>query len=316
MKQSLGLISLVVRDYDEAIRFFVGTLGFELVDDTFIPEQDKRWVIVSPPGATESRLLLARASTPEQASRIGAQTGGRVFLFLHTDDFWRDYNRYQASGVEFVRAPRDEPYGTVAVFRDLCGNLWDLIGPGAVSDPRAADNAQPDNAVESVRALFAAWNLPLPAIPADSRHSLRKLDAHTFATRTLPESPYHLRHYLDESAGAPSRYCVLAHSGHGVNSHALQYYVVNERLRLFLHLAWGGVYLDENAARANIRECLALADAIVAAVDAKDAKPGQLTIVASDFYGGEWWRGEDAPGWPLPQYPPAEVLGGALAALT
>ncbi len=131
MKQSLGLVSLVVRDYDEAIRFFVDTLGFELLEDTFIPAQSKRWVIVTPRGATESRLLLAKASTPEQESRIGTQTGGRVFLFLSTDDFWRDYECYRARGVAFVREPRNEPYGTVAVFQDLYGNLWDLIGPPA-----------------------------------------------------------------------------------------------------------------------------------------------------------------------------------------
>jgi catechol 2,3-dioxygenase-like lactoylglutathione lyase family enzyme len=129
VKQSLGLVSLVVRDYDEALEFFVGKLGFALVEDSFVPTQAKRWVVVSPPGASESRLLLARASTPEQQSRIGAQTGGRVFLFLHTDDFWRDYERYEASGIEFVRPPKDEPYGTVAVFRDLYGNQWDLLQP-------------------------------------------------------------------------------------------------------------------------------------------------------------------------------------------
>lgn len=128
-RQSLGLVSVVVRDYDEALAFYVGTLGFQLVEDRDVPEQSKRWVVVSPPGATESRLLLARASTPEQASRIGAQTGGRVFLFLHTDDFWRDYASYRARGVVFVREPKQEPYGTVAVFRDLYGNLWDLLQP-------------------------------------------------------------------------------------------------------------------------------------------------------------------------------------------
>jgi catechol 2,3-dioxygenase-like lactoylglutathione lyase family enzyme len=128
-RQSLGLVSLVVRDYDEAIAFFVGKLGFALVEDTVVPEQSKRWVVVSPPGARESRLLLARASSPEQQARIGAQTGGRVFLFLYTDDFRRDYERYRAAGIEFVRPPRDEPYGTVAVFKDLYGNLWDLLQP-------------------------------------------------------------------------------------------------------------------------------------------------------------------------------------------
>ena len=129
MRQSLGLISLLVRDYDEAIAFFVGVLGFDLVEDSDRPEERKRWVVVAPPGAPGARLLLARASTPEQVARIGDQTGGRVFLFLHTDDFRRDYTRYRASGVEFVRPPRREAYGTVAVFRDLYGNLWDLIGP-------------------------------------------------------------------------------------------------------------------------------------------------------------------------------------------
>lgn len=129
MKQSLGLVSLVVRDYDEALAFFVGKLGFRLVEDSFVPEQAKRWVVISPPGAVESRLLLAKASTPEQESRVGAQTGGRVFLFLHTDDFWRDYERFKAQGIIFVRDPKDEPYGTVAVFQDLYGNLWDLLEP-------------------------------------------------------------------------------------------------------------------------------------------------------------------------------------------
>ncbi|MGQ0510166.1 MAG: VOC family protein [Betaproteobacteria bacterium] len=132
MTQSFGLVSFVVRDYDEALAFFVGKLGFVLVEDTYVPEQDKRWVVVSPPGARESRLLLARASTPEQESRIGAQTGGRVFLFLYTDDFWRDYRRYRAGGIAFVREPKEEPYGTVAVFRDLYGNLWDLLQPAAM----------------------------------------------------------------------------------------------------------------------------------------------------------------------------------------
>jgi catechol 2,3-dioxygenase-like lactoylglutathione lyase family enzyme len=127
MKQSLGLTALVVQDYDEAIDFFTNTLDFVLVDDTFQPEQNKRWVVIAPPGATESHLLLARAVGDEQSSRVGNQTGGRVFLFLYTDDFWRDYNKYVAKGVEFVREPKTEDYGTVAVFRDLYGNHWDLI---------------------------------------------------------------------------------------------------------------------------------------------------------------------------------------------
>ncbi|MBV8208813.1 MAG: VOC family protein [Burkholderiaceae bacterium] len=125
--QSIGLTALVVRDYDEAIQYFVGTLGFELIEDTRIPDQDKRWVVVAPAGSKEIRLLLARAVGEEQLSRVGNQTGGRVFLFLGTDDFWRDYTSFVARGVSFVRQPKEEPYGIVAVFKDLYGNLWDLI---------------------------------------------------------------------------------------------------------------------------------------------------------------------------------------------
>jgi catechol 2,3-dioxygenase-like lactoylglutathione lyase family enzyme len=127
MKQSLGLTAVVVRDYDEAIDFYTNTLDFILIDDSFVPEQNKRWVVVAPPGATESHILLARAVGEEQLSRVGNQTGGRVFLFLYTDDFWRDYQAYVDKGVEFVREPKVEEYGTVAVFRDLYGNLWDLV---------------------------------------------------------------------------------------------------------------------------------------------------------------------------------------------
>ena len=129
MKQSLGLVSLVVRDYDEALAFYVGKLGFELVEDSYIAEQDKRWVVVRPPGADESGLLLARASTEEQASRIGNQTGGRVFLFLYTDDFRRDYEAFRSRGIRFVREPKKMTYGTVAVFEDIYGNQWDLLEP-------------------------------------------------------------------------------------------------------------------------------------------------------------------------------------------
>jgi catechol 2,3-dioxygenase-like lactoylglutathione lyase family enzyme len=127
MKQSIGYIALVVENYDEAIDFYVGRLGFTLIEDKYVEAQNKRWVLVAPPGATESRLLLARAVGAEQSSRIGNQTGGRVFLFLHTDDFWRDYQAYRDKGVAFVREPKNEPYGTVAVFKDLYGNLWDLL---------------------------------------------------------------------------------------------------------------------------------------------------------------------------------------------
>jgi catechol 2,3-dioxygenase-like lactoylglutathione lyase family enzyme len=129
VKQSIGLAALVVREYDEALAFYVGTLGFRVVEDIEVPAQGKRWVVVAPPGSTESRLLLARAVGDLQASRIGNQTGGRVFLFLYTDDFWRDYHSYKARGVVFVREPKEESYGTVAVFRDLYGNLWDLVEP-------------------------------------------------------------------------------------------------------------------------------------------------------------------------------------------
>jgi catechol 2,3-dioxygenase-like lactoylglutathione lyase family enzyme len=127
VKQSIGYVAVVVEDYDEAIRFYVGTLGFTLVEDTSISAQDKRWVLVAPPGSGETKLLLARAVGSEQASRVGNQTGGRVFLFLHTDDFWRDYEAYKARGVVFVREPKRASYGTVAVFQDLYGNLWDLL---------------------------------------------------------------------------------------------------------------------------------------------------------------------------------------------
>ena len=131
MKQSLGLTALVVRDYDEALNFYVNKIDFELIEDSYVPDQDKRWVVIAPPGARESRLLLARAVGEEQRSRIGNQTGGRVFLFLYTDDFWRDYRRYKAENIQFVREPKVEPYGTVAVFADLYGNLWDLVQPAS-----------------------------------------------------------------------------------------------------------------------------------------------------------------------------------------
>lgn len=127
MKQSIVHVALVVRDYDEAIDFYTKTLHFTLVEDTYQPEQDKRWVVVAPPGSHGATLLLARASKPEQEAFVGNQTGGRVFLFLNTDDFWRDYNEMVDRGVNFVREPKTEPYGIVAVFEDLYGNLWDLL---------------------------------------------------------------------------------------------------------------------------------------------------------------------------------------------
>ena len=127
MNQAILHVALVVRDYDEAIAFYCEKLHFTLVEDTYQPEQDKRWVLVAPPGSSGTTLLLARAATPEQEDFIGRQTGGRVFLFLRTDDFWRDFNEMRASGINFVREPKEAPYGTVAVFEDLYGNLWDLI---------------------------------------------------------------------------------------------------------------------------------------------------------------------------------------------
>jgi catechol 2,3-dioxygenase-like lactoylglutathione lyase family enzyme len=127
MQQAIGYVALVVQDYDEAIKFYVDILGFRLVEDTGIITQNKRWVLVAPPGSSETKLLLARAVGTEQSSRIGNQTGGRVFLFLHTDNFWRDFHAYKRKGVVFVREPVEESYGTVAVFQDLYGNLWDLL---------------------------------------------------------------------------------------------------------------------------------------------------------------------------------------------
>ncbi|MBW8368889.1 MAG: VOC family protein [Arenimonas sp.] len=127
MQQAIAHVSLLVRDYDEALSFYVNTLGFLLLEDSPRPEENKRWVVVTPPGSSGASLLLARASTPEQLTLVGNQTGGRVILFLQTDDFWRDYNRFVAAGVRFVRPPAEQDYGTVAVFQDLYGNLWDLL---------------------------------------------------------------------------------------------------------------------------------------------------------------------------------------------
>ena len=126
MQQSIGAVAIVVRDYDEAIAFYTQKLGFELVEDTDMGA-GKRWVVVAPHGARESRLLLAKAVSPLQEASVGNQTGGRVFLFLYTDDFWRDYWAMKTQGVTFLEQPRNEPYGTVVVFEDLYGNKWDFI---------------------------------------------------------------------------------------------------------------------------------------------------------------------------------------------
>ena len=134
-RQNLLHVALVVRDYDEAIAFFCGKLGFTLVEDTYQAEQDKRWVTIAPPGSTGASLVLGRATNPAQEAAIGNQTGGRVFLFLRTDDFDRDYESMVAKGIRFVRPPKMADYGTVAVFEDLYGNLWDLIGPSTSPRP-------------------------------------------------------------------------------------------------------------------------------------------------------------------------------------
>jgi catechol 2,3-dioxygenase-like lactoylglutathione lyase family enzyme len=139
MPQSIAHLTIVVRNYDEALEFFTQKLSFHLLQDTPLPD-DKRWLLVAPPDSRGAALLLAEADTPEQSLAIGNQTGGRVFLFLHTDDFWRDYKAYQSRGVRFLESPRQEAYGTVAVFEDLYGNKWDLLEPAARSDhPVVAD---------------------------------------------------------------------------------------------------------------------------------------------------------------------------------
>ncbi len=128
MRQHIARLALVVKDYDDAIDFYCQKLEFNLVEDTRLSET-KRWVVVQPPGSVESALLLAKAVGEEQLQAVGNQTGGRVFLFLYTDDFWRDYKKYTDRGIDFVRSPKEEPFGTVAVFEDLYGNMWDLIEP-------------------------------------------------------------------------------------------------------------------------------------------------------------------------------------------
>lgn len=138
--QHLSLVSVVVKEYDEAVRFYTEKLGFVLVEDTPLPE-GKRWVVVAPPGAGETRVLLARASDEQQEARVGNQTGGRVFLFLTTDTFEQDYEDFKSRGVEFVREPMVQAYGKVAVFADLYGNLWDLLGPAQVSLDGAANSS-------------------------------------------------------------------------------------------------------------------------------------------------------------------------------
>ncbi len=133
MKQAIVNVSLLVNDYDEALDFFVSKLHFDVVEDTPVPAQNKRWVVIAPPQSQETRIVLGKASTPEQAARVGDQTGGRVFFSLATDDFERDYTDMKSAGIVFVRDPKEEPYGMVAVFKDLYGNLWDLIWYKSIS---------------------------------------------------------------------------------------------------------------------------------------------------------------------------------------
>jgi len=127
MRQTIGAISILVRDYNEAIGYYTKTLGFDLIEDTPLGSSRKRWVLVAPPGASECRLLLAQAMKPAEQTAVGNQSGGRVFLFLHTDNFWRDYHLFTTRGVHFIEQPREEDYGTVAVFIDIYGNRWDLL---------------------------------------------------------------------------------------------------------------------------------------------------------------------------------------------
>jgi catechol 2,3-dioxygenase-like lactoylglutathione lyase family enzyme len=127
VRQEIVHIALIVRDYDEAIEFYTQKLGFELIEDTYQPEQDKRWVVIAPPNSKGTTLLLAKASKKEQEAFIGSQSGGRVFLFLNTDNFLRDYEKMKANSIEFIRNPKEADYGTVAVFKDLYGNQWDLL---------------------------------------------------------------------------------------------------------------------------------------------------------------------------------------------
>jgi catechol 2,3-dioxygenase-like lactoylglutathione lyase family enzyme len=142
MPQSLAHVTFLVRDYEEALAFFIESLGFRLVEDSPLPG-DKRWLVVAPPGSRGASLLLAQAATPEQLQEVGNQAAGRVFLFLHTDDFWRDYRLMQAASVKFIEQPRQESYGTVAVFEDLYGNKWDLLQPDDNVPARPLPEASP-----------------------------------------------------------------------------------------------------------------------------------------------------------------------------
>jgi len=142
MPQSLAHVAFLVRDYEEALTYFTESLGFRVVEDTRLAP-GKRWILVTPPGSHGTNLLLAQAATPEQLQQVGKQAAGRVFLFLYTDHFWRDYRLMQAASVKFLETPRQEPYGTVAVFEDLYGNKWDLLEPADPSAPQPAPKETP-----------------------------------------------------------------------------------------------------------------------------------------------------------------------------
>jgi ribosomal protein S18 acetylase RimI-like enzyme len=213
MTQSLSALTLLVRDYDEAIAFFVGTLGFELLENTPL-DATKRWVRVRPPGravGSGPSLLLARAATPDQRAKIGDQAGGRVFLFLETDDLWRDYERWRAKGVRFLEEPREESYGIVVVFQDLYGNRWDLIQPRAAAEStttwrvRPARQADRDFILGLVPRLAAgfplpSWRTPEEVVEAESA----TLDAALRATATSGEVLV-----AESSAGIPGGFVYL-----------------------------------------------------------------------------------------------------------
>ena len=226
MKQSLGLVSLVVRDYDEAIAFYVGVLGFKLVEDTPVVEQNKRWVIVAPPGSAGSRLLLARAVGAEQQARIGNQTGGRVFLFLYTDDFARDHHAYESRGVKFVRPRKEEPYGTVAVFADLYGNLWDLVQLNTASNAsRAAKNVEIKARVDGLadvenRARAFATEGPVDLVQDDTFFACTN---GRLKLREFADGRGELIHYIraDEAGPKTSDYLIAATATPGALREAL-----------------------------------------------------------------------------------------------
>jgi catechol 2,3-dioxygenase-like lactoylglutathione lyase family enzyme len=243
------MVSLVVRDYEEAIAFFVGTLGWTLVEDQPIPEQHKRWVVVAPPGSA-ARLLLARASTDVQRARIGSQAGGRVGFFLETDSFWRDYRAYQSNGVEFVRPPQQQPYGTVAVFKDLYGNLWDLVQPRAATV--VLERAGVDDS-----ALFAAFEQDRDVRPFVDAYD----EGRHRATMAMPDATY-LR-ILDSEGCAgfiilvldpdgesvEFRRIVVTRRGRGIGQDAIgrmEHYVVEALQR---SRVWLDVFEDNERAR-------------------------------------------------------------------